>query len=169
MEKLQEEIINDPIVSRIPFFYGWLMVFIALTAIILSSPAQTYGISVFNPILRQELGLSHSQISGAYMLGTMFASLPMFFVGLMMDRHGLRRTMTLVVIIFAIACVVMSQVTNLITLFIAFLMLRMTGQGSLNLLAGNIVPMWFLRRLGKVTGAMNVISIPRIPVSLLAG
>ena len=164
MESFQQEVISDPIVSRIPFFYGWLMVFIALTAIILSSPAQTYGISVFNPFLRQELNLSHSQISGAYMLGTMLASLPMFFVGLMMDRYGLRRTMTLVVIIFAIACVVMSQVTNLITLFIAFLMLRMTGQGSLNLLAGNTVPMWFLRRLGRVTGAMNVIVLVTISI-----
>jgi MFS family permease len=164
LKKFQEEKINDPIVSRIPFFYGWLMVFIALTATILSSPAQTYGISVFNPSLRQDLNLSHSQISGAYMLGTMFASLPMFFVGLMMDRYGLRRTMTLVVILFGIACVFMSQVTNLIALFFAFLMLRMTGQGSLGLLASNTVPMWFLRRLGKVTGAMNVIVLATISI-----
>jgi MFS family permease len=140
------------------------MVFIALTATILSSPAQTYGISVFNPFLRQDLNLSHSQISGAYMLGTSIASIPMFFVGLMMDRYGLRRTMTVVVILFGIACVIMSQVTNLIALFFAFFMLRMTGQGSLGLLASNTVPMWFLRRLGKVTGAMNVIVLATISI-----
>lgn len=164
VKKFQQNKINDPIVSRTPFFYGWLMVFIALTATILSSPAQTYGISVFNPFLRQDLNLSHSQISGAYMLGTSIASIPIFLVGLMMDRYGLRRTMTVVVILFGIACVIMSRVTNLITLFFAFLMLRMTGQGSLGLLASNTVPMWFLRRLGKVTGAMNVIVLATISI-----
>jgi MFS family permease len=164
LHNIQEEANNDPIASRIPFFYGWLMVFIAITAYILSSPAQTYGISVFNPFLRQDLNLSHSQISGAYMLGTFFASLPMFLVGLMTDRYGLRRTMTLVVILFGIACVFMSQVTNLIALFFAFFMLRLTGQGSLGLLAGNTGPMWFLRRLGKVTGVANVIVLATISI-----
>lgn len=164
LKSYQSEKTNDPIVSRTPFFYGWLMVFIALSATILSSPAQTYGISVFNPILRQDLNLSHSQISGAYMLGTLFASLPMFFVGLIVDRYGLRRTMTLVVILFGIACFFMSQVTNLIALFFAFLMLRMTGQGALGLLTGNTVPMWFLHRLGRVTGAMNVIVLATISI-----
>jgi MFS family permease len=155
---------DDPIVSKVPFFYGWLMVIITLTATILSSPAQTYGISVFNPFLRLELNLSHSQISGAYMFGTLIASLPMSFIGVIVDRYGLRRSMTTVVIFFGIACVFMSQVTSLIALFFAFLMLRMTGQGALGLLTGNTVPMWFLRRLGRVTGAMNVVILAAISV-----
>jgi MFS family permease len=161
---LQENRKDDRIVSKVPFFYGWLMVFITLTATILSSPAQTYGISVFNPFLRLELSLSHSQLSGAYMFGTLIASLPMSFVGMFVDRYGLRRSMTIVVILFGFACVIMSQVTSLIALFFAFLMLRTTGQGALGLLTGNTVPMWFLRRLGRVTGAMNVIILAAISI-----
>lgn len=165
MNNSQEEILHDPIVSRIPFFYGWLIVLISLTASILSSPAQTYGISVFNPFLREDLNLTHSQLSGAYMLGTLCASLLIYYVGSLIDRHGLRRTMISVVVIFGIACLFMSRVSSLFMLFLAFFMLRLTGQGALGLLTGNSVAMWFLRRLGKVTGIMNVILMLVIAVA----
>ena len=72
-------------------YYGWVMLPIATLAIIATSPAQTFGISVFNASLRSSLGLSHSQLTGAYMLGTLLASLPLSWVGAMMDRFGLRR------------------------------------------------------------------------------
>ena len=50
---------------------------VATLAIIAASPAQTFGISWFNQSLRTSRGLSPSQLTGAYMLGTLLASLPL--------------------------------------------------------------------------------------------
>ena len=57
---------------------------------ICTSPGQTYGVSVFNPYIQQSLGLSSAELSGAYMIGTVLASLPLFWVGALMDRYGPR-------------------------------------------------------------------------------
>ena len=43
---------------------------------IATSPGQTFGISVFNPYLVESLILTQSELSGAYMMGTLLASLP---------------------------------------------------------------------------------------------
>ena len=148
--------LNDPIARRLPFFYGWLMLPVAMIAMILTSPGQTYGVSVFNPSFREELNLSHSLLTGAYMLGTLLASIPQAYIGSLMDRRGIRWTMTAVIIIFGCACLFTSQVRNLLMLFFAFLFLRMFGQGALSLLATNTLAMWFHDRLGRVSGMMNV-------------
>jgi len=62
----------DPLVARVPFFYGWVMVPAAMLAKIATTPGRTYGVSVFNPELRESLGLSLSRLIGAYMLGTVW-------------------------------------------------------------------------------------------------
>ena len=41
-------------------------------------------------------------------------------------------------------------------MFLAFFLLRSLGQGSLGLLAGNTLPMWFHRRLGTAMGIMSL-------------
>ena len=86
--------------SRLPFFYGWVMLPVVTLISICTSPGQTYGIAVFNPYLREALSLSNSELSGAYALGTILASLPLTYVGALMDRYGPRRVLFGVVFLF---------------------------------------------------------------------
>ncbi len=153
---LEPTLIADPIASRIPFFYGWVMLPIVLLIHVATSPGQTYGVSVFNPHIRNDLGLSQSEIGGAYMCGTLLASLPMIYVGTLMDRYGPRRILTGVVILFGLTCGAMSQATGLVTVFLSFLFLRMLGGGSMNLLAANTMALWFNRKLGFAVGMVSV-------------
>ena len=148
---------RDWVVSRVPFFYGWVMLPIVLMIQVASAPGQTFGVSVFNPYIRRALNLSHSEISGAYMLGTFLASLPMIYVGALMDRHGPRRILVGVVLLFGLACVGLSQATGLVTVFLSFLMLRMLAQGSMGLLTANTLAMWFNARLGFAAGIMTAV------------
>jgi hypothetical protein len=72
------EIREEPkgLVARVPFFYGWvILVLMAMT------PGQTFGFSTFNPYLLRVFGLSQSELSGAYILGTLLASIPMIYIG----------------------------------------------------------------------------------------
>ena len=148
--------IRHGIAQRLPFFYGWLMIPMAMLGMIATSPGQTYGIAVFNPYLREALELSHSQLTGMYMLGSFVACFPMSYVGMMMDRHGIRRTMLVVVVAFGGTCILVSKITGMVSLFLAFLFLRMLGQGALTLLASNTLSMWFNRHLGTVSGLKSV-------------
>ena len=38
---------HDAVVSRVPFFYGWVMLPVAMLIQIATSPGQTFGISGF--------------------------------------------------------------------------------------------------------------------------
>lgn len=141
--------------GRLPFFYGWLMLPAVMLVVICTAPGQTYGVSVFNPYLREALDLSSSQLSGAYMAGTLLASLPLTWIGALMDRYGARLTLGAVVLLFGLACLGMTQVRGMATLFVAFFFLRLLGQGAMGMLARNTLAMWFGRRLGMASGIAN--------------
>ncbi len=141
---------------RLPFYYGWVMLPIAILAQAATSPGQTFGVSIFNPSFQEALGISLSQLTGAYMIGTLMAAVPQPYIGGLMDRFGIRRTMTGVVVLLGLACFYTATVHSIWMLLIAFFLLRMFGQGALSLLASNIPAMWFATRLGRVAGLMNI-------------
>jgi len=162
---------NHWLVRRIPFYYGWIILPVSILAAVLTSPGQTYMVSVFNPSFRDSLNLSLSQLTGAYMFGTILASLPQSYIGVWIDRFGIRRMLFLIVTLFSLACVFIAQVNSLPMLFLAFMFLRMFGQGALELLSVNMLPMWFRSTLGTVSGIRNVavnLLIGAVPIGILA-
>jgi len=157
--------------SRTNIFYGWIILPISTLAAFFTSPGQTYMVSVFNPSLRDALDISLSQLTGAYMFGTVLASIPQSYIGQWADRIGIRKMLFLIGSLFSLACVFISQVNSLVMLFMAFFFLRVFGQGALELLSVNMLPMWFRDRLGTVSGIKNVVSnlmMGVVPVSVLA-
>ncbi|MEX0702963.1 MAG: MFS transporter [Planctomycetales bacterium] len=137
-------------------FYGWVMLPIAMAGLVATSPGQTFGVSVFNEPLRAALGLTHTQLAAAYMVGTLLAAIPIIYVGSLMDRFGLRAAMTVAVVLFGGACLLMSQVGGWTTLLLAFFALRLLGPGALAFMCGNTLSFWFHRRLGTVEGIRHV-------------
>ena len=110
---------------RDTFYYGWVMAAATMVTGICTSPGQTYGISSFNSSFRESLSLSDTQLTGAYMLGTLIAALPMTYIGALFDRYGGKRTLAVVVFVFGLACFATSRVTGVVTLFGCFLLLRL--------------------------------------------
>lgn len=162
--------LREGLAGHLPFFYGWLMVPVAMIAQAVTGVGQTYGVSVFNPSLLDSLGITLTALSGAYMFGTLLASLPQSFLGSLMDRFGIKRTMIGVVILLGCACIFFAQVNSLVTLFLGFFLLRLLGQGGLSLLSGNIAAMWFREKLGTVTGIISAgfsISMAVLPAFFL--
>ena len=139
------------------------MIPVAVLGFVSTVPGQSVGVAAFNEVWREDLSLSSSQLSGLYALGTIFAAVLLPLTGFSMDRWGIRRTMTIVVLGLAIACGWMSLVQESWSLLIAFFLLRFLGQGSLSLLSTNTLAMWFHDRLGTVAGFSNLL------VTLLMG
>lgn len=131
-----------------PRYYGLYMVPIAVITMVCTLPGQTIVVSQFNDAIRSELGLSLSQISLAYLIGTSAAALPLTLVGRAADRFGLRVVLGTVALAFALALVLLGQAREIVTLTIGFALVRFLGQGSLGMLASHTLAMWFERRLG---------------------
>lgn len=134
------------------FYYGWVMLALAMLISIASSPGQTFGVSIFIEPMRIELGLSHGQMGLAYTLGTIFGAAPIFWIGHLVDRRGIRPIAIAAVIAFGLSCFVMAMAQSWLHVAIAFTLLRMLGPGALSLISSNTLPFWFGRTLGTVEG-----------------
>ena len=137
-------------------FYGWFMLPLAMLVMIGTSPGQTYGITFFNAKFQQAFQLGHAKLSAIYLIATVLASLALPYIGGLSDRFGLRRSILFAVAGMALVCGLASQIQGTLTLFVAFLCLRMIGPGTLVLLANNTLAAWFDRRLGMAIGVMQL-------------
>ena len=147
---------SDVLASRLPVYYGYVMVPVAMLLSIASSPGQTFAFSAFTPSFRDELGLSDVRLTLAYAVGTLLAAVPLSRIGPLSDRIGLRVVVLGSLMALSVVCVAASRVQGFVTLLLAFWALRFLGQGSMGLLSGNTVSMWFRRRIGRVGAVMAV-------------
>ena len=148
--------IPETLAARLPFFYGYVMVPLAMMLQITTSPGQTFAFSAFTPAFREAFKMSDSHLSLAYMLGTFFAAVPLTFVGPLSDRFGLKWVSTLAVLGISATCWLASMASGWWSLLLVFFSLRFLGQGSLSLLSGNTVAMWFHSRIGRVSAMMSI-------------
>ncbi|MEX1376294.1 MAG: MFS transporter [Eubacteriales bacterium] len=143
-------ILQKKIIGKTPFFYGWVMVFMAGVAMFFTGPGQTFSFSIFMDQFINEFGWSRGQINNIYSLATLLSGSTMFMVGKMVDKHGTKKFMILSSILLTGAMVFLSMLTgSIIMLFIGFFLGRFSGQGVLGLSAGVLTPHWFIKKRGR--------------------
>ncbi|MGF1666884.1 MAG: MFS transporter [Acidimicrobiia bacterium] len=133
-------------------FAGWRILVLATFTGALTGPGQTIGVSVFVDWLIADLGLTRSEVSLAYLVGTITAALAMPVAGRMIDVSGVRKAMTVIGLGFGAALMAMSGVTGFVTLALGFVLIRGLGQGSLTLASTVAVTLWFEKRRGTMLG-----------------
>ncbi|MEO0560897.1 MAG: MFS transporter [Chloroflexota bacterium] len=144
-------------VNRSPFFYGWVVWLVGTVALSASMPGQTASVSLFIDRWMVDFGLENrSTISGLYGAGTFIASLGLTYIGTQLDRFGGRRVGAIAVVLFALALVFMSLITNLWMLAIGFVLIRMLGQATLPLIGTTSVANWFERLRGRAIAMMFI-------------
>lgn len=146
---------NDPRPDSDPP-YAWAMLPVAMLMQIGTSPGQTFGVALFNEPIRESLGLSHTELTGAYLVASALAAIPLMWIGRRMDRHGMRVVSIALVTAVALACFAISRASGVVALTACYFLLRAFGQGGLSLAAGNTLGMWFNKRLGLASGIAGV-------------
>lgn len=136
-------------------FYGWRMVVFASIALALTGPGQTAGLSVFVDPLITDLDITRTQLTTAYMIGTLVGALALPWIGRGMDRFGIRKAMVLIGLVFGGVLLALSLVSNLAGLTAGFVLLRMSGQGALSLAATAVVASWFWQKRGLALGIVG--------------
>jgi MFS family permease len=138
-------------------FVGWRMVALSALMLGLTGPGQTVGISVFVDPMMATLGLTRSQVSTAYFIGTLAGAFALPRIGRALDDHGTRATLTAIAFGFSAALAAMAGVRGFVTLALGLVGIRMLGQGALSLVATNAVAPWFERRRGLAIGVVTAV------------
>jgi predicted MFS family arabinose efflux permease len=138
-------------------FHGWRMVAFAAVALGMTGPGQTVGVSVFIDPMMEALALSRSEISAAYLVGTLGGAFALPRIGRAIDEHGTRVSLGVAGGLLGAMLIAMGGVRGLFTLAVGFVGIRMMGQGALGLVASNAVAPWFDRRRGLAIGIVTAV------------
>ena len=143
---------RQPLVHNTPVFYGWVIAGIGTFSLIMTSPGQSYVVSIFIEYFIADLGISRSIVSTLYTAATLAGSFALPFVGRLIDGYGPRRMVTGIALLFGVACLGMGMIQNVIMLGLGFFAIRLLGQGSLGLAGIYVINQWWIRRRGLVMG-----------------
>lgn len=157
--------------ARFPFFYGWVVLAAATVGIVASIPGQTMGVGIFTDFLIDELGLTRSQLSLAYALGTICSGLLLPKAGTWLDRFGIRITGALAAVGLGLSMILLANTTHIIAklplaqpygalfvIFLCFLCVRFFGQGCITMAARVAVGKWFEQYRGRAVALMGVVT-----------
>ncbi|MFO7975670.1 MAG: MFS transporter [Candidatus Hydrogenedentota bacterium] len=172
--------------KRCPIFYGWPVLAAGTLGVLMSVPGQTMGVSVFTDSLLGVLAMSRTQLSIAYMAGTVASAVLLPYAGRVYDRLGARTAAAAASLSLAAVLLLLSRADVLVNgialasgvneTFCAFLVmlplffaLRLCGQGILTLASLNMVAKWFERRRGMafgISGVFTALGLSSAPMAL---
>lgn len=159
-----------------PFFYGWIVLLVSTIGLVMSVPGQTMGVSVFTDFLIDVLDLSRSQLSMAYMFGTILSGFILPASGRLFDRVGARVMIVCACLLLSFtlfglsACdwvIVLfdihgdgwfSTTMRFLLIFAGFFLLRYSGQGLIAMTSRAMLGKWFNRRRGMVSGISSIVT-----------
>ena len=138
--------------SRLPFYYGWLVVGVAFVTIAIGANSRTAFSLLFPPIL-DETGWSRGLTAGIFSFGFL-ASIPVSAgIGWLIDRLGPGFVMPLGAWTVAIGLLLATFATTPWHLYLSLGGLAVGGSISLAFIGhGAFIPNWFTRRRGLAMG-----------------
>ncbi len=160
-------------VHRLPFFYGWVIWAFSTLGFLISIPGQTMGMAVFTDPFMAAFDLSRTQLSIAYLLGTIASSLLLTRAGRWYDRLGARTMLVASSLALGLVVLLISGIDQLarwlhgmsgITLatitfpliLLGYFGVRFSGQGVLTSASRNVLLQWFEERRGLVSGIRGI-------------
>ncbi len=114
----------------------WRLLAFGFLMTLFSSPGQTFFIAYFSADLRQHLNLSHAEFSAVYSAATLLSAVAVVWTGTLIDRLDLRVFSQIVIAGLATGCAALAYGSNVLTLLVAFFLLRQFGQGLMVMSAG---------------------------------
>ncbi|MBA2664152.1 MAG: MFS transporter [Bradymonadaceae bacterium] len=138
-----------------PSFYGWAVVGVCFWCSLLSSPGQSFVISLYIEHAMAAAGLSRLEISSLYAAMTLSAAACLPMMGRLADRWPSRRFLGVVVVLLGASCALFASVQNAVMLGAAFFLLRLLGQGSIGLGTLTVTVQWFRRYRGRALAVVG--------------
>ena len=142
--------------SRLPFFYGGILLGCLCCAGFSRQGPAVATLSVFVEPLTREFGWSRTALSGAVSLGGILAALSSPLIGPILDRHGSRIALCLAVLVTGAAMILLSLTQSLLVFYLLFCIARMNWAGPFDLGIYGAVNNWFIDRRAFATSIATV-------------
>jgi MFS family permease len=139
-----------------PRYYGWAIVGLGFLGSALSSPGQSFVISLYLDPLMRDLHLSRVAASSLYGTATLAAAACLPFLGGWVDRLPAGRFLGGVLTLLALAIAGLSTVQTALALGVAFYFLRLLGQGAIGLGTVVVTARWFRRYRGRALAVVGL-------------
>jgi MFS family permease len=141
---------------RLPFYYGWVILgCLCCVGFSRQGPAVA-TLSIFVAPLTSEFGWSRTALSGAVSLGGLLAALSSPWIGPLLDRHGSRAILCIVVAINGILLMGLSLTPSLAVFYLLFCLARMNWAGPFDLGIYGAVSNWFVARRAFATSVATL-------------
>ncbi|HEV7682067.1 MAG TPA: MFS transporter [Pyrinomonadaceae bacterium] len=140
----------------LPFYYGWVNVFVAALAMVGTLPGRTQGLGLVTEPLLHDLQIDRVLFARINLWATLIGALFCLGVGRLIDRFGSRLILTVVTIALGIVVLLMSGAKGVVTMAVMITLTRGLGQSALSVVSITIVGKWFVRRLNLAMAVYTV-------------
>ena len=160
--------------DRLPFFYGWVVLFSAGTTLVVRNTAASLTIAVFMYPLAQELGWSRTLIAGAASFGGLAASGLSPAVGWLVDRYGARAVLASSVFVLGLSTFSLAFATVPVAFYAAYGVSRVIFSSPIQISSSVVVSRWFVRLRGRASGilftshSVGLVAFPLIASAVIA-
>ena len=143
--------------SRVPFYYGWIVMGLAALAMVGTLPGRTQGLGLITESLLRDLQIDRLAFARMNLWATLLGSLCCIGVGRLQDRFGSRSILTAVSAMLGAVVLAMSTTTSVSVMFVLLVLSRGLGQSALSVISLTMVGQWFRRRLSLAMGIYSVV------------
>jgi MFS family permease len=141
----------------LPFYYGWVNVFLAALAMVGTLPGRTQGLGLITEPLLRDLQIDRVSFARINLWATLIGALFSIGVGRLIDRFGTRIVLTVVAVLLASVVFGMSVTRDVATIAILITLTRGFGQSALSVVSITMVGQWFVRRLNLAMAVYTIL------------
>jgi MFS family permease len=134
-------------------FYGYIVI-IAAFFIMLVTTGTRYAFGVFFKPMIADFGWSRAMTSGAFSLSWVMECITAFGLGSLNDKFGPRIVMTICGILSGVGYILMSQVSDIVQLYIVYGILIGAGTSVFSPIVSTVAR-WFVSRRTVMTGTVT--------------
>ena len=146
-----------PAPLALPFYYGWVNLFVAALAMVGTLPGRTQGLGLITEPLLIDLQLDRVVYARINLWATLVGALFCLGVGRLIDRFGSRVVLTIVTVTLAMVVLLMSTARSVALIAVLITLTRGFGQSALSVISITMVGKWFVRRLNLAMAMYTIV------------
>ncbi len=139
---------------RLPFYYGWVVVFAAGTTVFARMAPSVFVLGIFLSPIADEFGWSRTLIAGAVSVGAVASMVLSPIIGWAVDRYGAGIILTVSMVVLGVAVISLAWATVPLFFYLGFATGRIIFHVPVQIGSGAVVSRWFIRKRGRAIGVL---------------
>ena len=144
-----------PVSQKTPFFYGWIIIVVSGSTLIIRNAAATLTLSIFMYPMHEDLGWSITLIAGAASAGALASTLLSPATGWAIDKYGARNVLTTSIIVLGLTTFMTGWAVVPIFFYVTYGIGRLIFNSPIQIGSSVLVSRWFVKKRGRANGILS--------------